>query len=307
MVFTIAEAKKAGVSIDRLRSKDLRRLGYGIYARDDVDLTEADLLTALTRSVPGAVARGLSAARYWEFPLPASSQEWLDGPKVTPVQLTGNGVVHRDTSILLWTRQRLPDSDIDTISDLRVTGRIRTWLDLARELSLDDLVAIGDHLVRIPRPWAEAGRTAPHATPAQLTAAVHEFRSPGGPRLREALDLVRVGSDSPAETALRLATMRAGLPAPVLNVRIRENGVDLGEPDLAWPDWKLCVEHEGPSHLTKKQQDKDIRRRESREEQGWVELQTVAADLHHQCRRGVRRIAEALRRHGWRPEASAAV
>lgn len=305
-MFTVEEAKKAGVSVDRLRSKDLRRLGYGIYARDDADLAEVDLLSALTRTTPGAAARGLSAARYWKFPLPIGSQEWLARPEVTPVNLTANGLVHRDTSILLWSRQRLAGEDIETIGDLKVTGRIRTWLDLAQDLALDDLVTIGDHLVRIPRPWAEDDRTAPFATPAQLAAAVHGYRSPGGPRLREALDLVRVGSDSPAETALRLAAVRAGLPDPVLNVRVRENGVDLGEPDLAWPDWKLCVEHEGPSHLTKEQQEKDIRRRENREAQGWAELQTVATDLHHRCRRGVQRITDALRRRGWHPEARAA-
>lgn len=301
-VFTIAEAIAARVSIDRLRSRDLRRLGYGIYARNDVHLTEVDLLTALTRTVPGAVARGLSAARYWKFPLPLRSQEWHADPRVTPVHLTANGVAHRDTSILLWNRQCVLDTDIDTIGDLRVTGRVRTWLDLAQTLPLDELVQIGDHLVRIPRPWAEQGRSRPYATPGQLSAAIRAYRSPGRPRLREALDLVRVGSDSPAETSLRLAALRAGLPPPVLNERVSENVVHLGEPDLAWPEWKLCVEHEGPNHLTREQQERDIRRRERREAQGWVELQTVSVDLHHQGRRGVQRITEALRRRGWRPE-----
>lgn len=305
-VFTVAEATEARVSIDRLRSGDLRRLGYGIYTRNDVALTEADLLMALTRTVPGAVARGLSAARYWKFPLPIRSQQWHAEPQVTPVHLTANGVAHRDTSILRWNRQCVPDTDIATIGDLRITGRVRTWLDLAQALPLDELVKIGDHLVRIPRPWAEQGRSRPYATPGQLSAAIRGYRSPGRPRLREALDLVRVGSDSPAETSLRLATLRAGLPLPVLNERVSENGVDLGEPDLAWPEWKLCVEHDGPDHLTKEQQERDIRRRERREAQGWVELQTVSVDLRHQGRRGVQRIAEALRRRGWRPESRAA-
>lgn len=302
-VFTAAEARKAGVSVDRLRAKDLRRLGYGIYTRADVDLTEYAVLTAMTRSDPLIVARGQSAARHWGFPLPWAMQTWVDTPQITPVHLTAGELVHRDTKLLRWNRQRLRGKEIVAISDLRLTDRVRTWLDLAQELDLDDLVKIGDHLVRNPRSWAE-GRRDPYATPAELATAITAYPGPGRPRLRTALELVRVGSDSGAETTLRLAAGRAQLPAPVLNVRQFAGGVDLGEPDLAWPEWKVCIEHDGPSHLTPEQQQKDIERRERREAHGWIEVQTVAADLRYECRRGVRRMIEALEKHGWRPSAA---
>lgn len=301
-VFTAAEAKQAGVSVDRLRANDLRRLGYGIYARTDVDLTELALLTAMTRSDPLVVARGQSAARHWGFPLTQALQRWDAAPQITPVHLTAGDLVHRDTKLLRWNRQRLRAEEIVTISDLRVTSRIRTWLDLAQEVSLDQLVKIGDHLVRIPRAWAE-NRLEPYATPAQLIDATLAYPGTGRPRLREALTLIRIGSDSAAETTLRLAAGRAQLPTPELNVRQFTDGVDLGEPDLAWPEWKVCVEHDGPSHRTKEQQEKDIRRRELREAHGWIEVQSVAVDLHNGCRRGLRRMREALLKHGWRPTA----
>lgn len=299
-VFTTAEAHRAGVGTERLRARDLRRLGYGLHARADVHLSELDILTALTRHNPMAVARGLSAARYWGLPLPWVPQQWHSEPHPTQVHLTANGNVHRSTALIRWNRQRLRAAEIVTIADLRVTDRVRTWLDLAQDLSLDQLVRIGDHLVRVPRDWAE-GRWIPHATLTRLTAAVADHPGPRRPLLRDALTLIRVGSDSPAETTLRLAAGRAGLPTPVLNSRQFDSGVDLGEPDLAWPEWKVCVEHEGPTHRTREQQEKDIARRELRESLGWLEVQTVSKDLHDRCRRGVRRMVEALGKHGWHP------
>lgn len=304
-VFTVAEARQAGVSMDRLRARDLRRLGYGLYARGDVDLLERDLLTALARNTPGVVARGLSAARYWEFPLPHAAQIWRTEPSLEPVHLAARAIPRRSTGLLKWSRQQLRDEEVVRIGDLEITSRVRTWLDLAHELTLDELVMIGDHLVREPRGWAE-DRTRPYATTDQLASAVDSYLSPGRPRLRDALELVRVGSDSPAETALRLAIGRAGLPAPLLNALLHENGRGLGEPDLSWPEWRLCVEHDGPSHLTRDQQEKDIARRERREAAGWLEVQTVARDLHDGCRRGVQRIEAALTRRGWRRQESAA-
>jgi hypothetical protein len=301
-VFTAAEAAHSGVSTDRLRAKDLRRLGYGLYARTEQELTEVAIIGALTRSDPAVVARGLSAARLWSFPLPRSHGEWAAVPRPTPIYLGAPGRTRRDTPLLRWSRQCLREDEIAQGAEVRVTTRIRTWLDLAAVLSREHLVQIGDHLVRIPRERLE-GRSRPFATMEELADAVHSCRRPGVTRLREVLGLVRVGSDSPAETTLRLAAARAGLPPPSLNRRVVEQGVDLGEPDLAWPQWRVCVEHDGPHHRTPEQQQKDIARRELREEHGWIEVQTVAVDLHSSCRRGVRRMTEALVRRGWQPAA----
>lgn len=299
-VFTRSEARRAGVSTDRLRARDLRRLTYGLYARKDTPLSEKAILAALTRNDPVVVAREQSAARHWSFPLPRDYETWKAAPELTQVHLTANGGPRRDSTLVLWNRQRLRREEIVEIEGLRVTSRVRTWLDLGRLLAVDELVKIGDHLVRIPRRWAE-GREFPHASIDELAAALREHPRSSTPNLRQALDLISVGSDSPAETALRLDLERGHLPVPQLNVRQVDQGIDLGEPDLAWPEWKVCVEHDGPSHRTPEQQQRDISRRELRESLGWIEVQTVAADLHNSCGRGLRRTREALMRHGWRP------
>lgn len=159
-------------------------------------------------------------------------------------------------------------------------------------------MAIGDHLVRTPRAGIER-RTKPFATIAQLRHLAQRYRGRGAVRLRDALDMVIVGSDSPSETMLRLAILRAGLPVPQANVEIFDGGISLGQPDLAWPKWRVCVEHEGPHHRTPRQQDRDIDRGELRRDRGWIEVQTTARDLRYDCSRAVARVEEKLRQRGW--------
>lgn len=304
-VFTAAEARRLGVTIDRLRSNDLARLGYGLYARKGIELTEREVLGALLREDHQIVVSGRSAARFWEMPLPLAMEQWVAMPQMTVMDLSLQGRVRRNRPYLRWSTRPLRGEEIVDVEGVRVTSRIRTWLDLARDLERDQLVIIADHLVRNPRPWAE-GRRAPFASPADLAAAIEALTGRGRPLLRDALSLARIGSDSPAETRLRLAADRAGLPSPVLNRRLIEGRSDLGEPDLAWPEWKVCLEHDGRDHRTKAQQEKDIARRERREQHGWTEVQTVANDLADGCRRGIERLTSALRRRGWEPGRSGA-
>lgn len=185
-----------------------------------------------------------------------------------------------------------------------LTSRVRTLLDLASIVAPDALVMIGDHLVRRPRPAFE-GRHEPHATLEQLREAAARFTGRGALRARAAMEQVRMSSDSPAETRLRLAFQRAGLPEPLVNVPARkagrdgEPGLDLGEPDLHWPQWRVAVEHEGPSHLDAEQLPKDIARAERREGAGWIEVRTTARDLRDNCSRAVARVRAALVRQGW--------
>ena len=299
-VFTAAEARRLGVTIDRLRAGDLVRLGYGLYARKDAELTERAVLGALLREDHQIVVSGRSAARLWKMPLPLEMERWEATPQMSVMDMSLQGRVRRNRPYLRWTRRPLRGEDIVDVDGLRITSRVRTWLDLTVHLHRDQLVIIADHLVRHPRPWAE-GRNTPYATPDILAAAIEAHPGRGRPLLREALSLARIGSDSPAETRLRLAAARAGLPGPVLNRRQFEGRADLGEPDLAWPDWKVCLEHDGRDHRTKAQQEKDIARRERREQHGWIEVQTVANDLTDGCRRGIERLTAVLRRRGWEP------
>ena len=297
-VFSRTEAAAAGVTVERLRAPDVRSVVRGLYARADAEILESDVVAALTKNDPRVAACGPTASRLWGFPQKIGARAWKFTDPASRIHLTNSTVRRRNTKKLRWRSLDLTASDVAEVGDARLTSRVRTWLDLAATLSTDDLTEIGDHLVRMPRAMFE-GRSSPHATLDQLRQAVLHHHGRGALRLRHSLEDIRIGSDSPAETRLRLGVLRSGLPVPLLNTAIRDDGIWLGEPDLSWPQWKVCVEHEGPTHLTKKQQEEDIGRTELRNAEGWIEVRTVAKDLRNSCARGTERIATALRRHGW--------
>ena len=331
-VFTTTEARRAGVPTTRLRANDLRSLGSELWARKGRTVTEREIVAALCRRDDDVFAVGLTAARLWGLPLPGDLGKQVvsapgharrvNGRTVhrprgksvdTRIHLGTSGTRRRETALVRWSRRTLtsdvlsgPPQGLVGPPAVRLAPRIRTLLDLAGLLRHDDLVSIGDHLVRRPRRTFE-GRTDPYVTPDQLIRAASVFHGLGALKARAVIAQVRVGSDSPAETRLRLAFLRAGLPEPLLNVRATVEGdaggelLDLGEPDLHWPQWRVAVEHEGPSHLRAEQLPKDIARGELRARAGWIEVRTTAEDLHHHGRRAVARVRNALLRHGWAP------
>lgn len=297
-VFTFAEAIAAGVPKARLLRGDVARIAPGVHRAAGRPVAEKDVAAALCRAHPDAVVAGISAGRLWDVPLPRDLASWAPGD---PIHLIQPGVRRRSTPTVSWRAGTLGDHEWRTGADgLRVTTAPRTFADLGSALELDDLVAVGDALVRVPRGGLE-GRFAPWATLDALTSAVAAHRGRGARVLREALALVRVGSDSPAETRLRLALVRAGLPEPLANVPMAESGTALGVPDLHWPEWRVCLEHEGPHHLRPAQLARDIARAERSHRHGWIEVRTTSADLREGCARAVARAREALLRQGWRP------
>jgi hypothetical protein len=180
---------------------------------------------------------------------------------------------------------------IRTIDGMRVTHAADTWCALSAILSVGELVAIGDHLVR---------RQHPDADMAELAAAVHRYSGRhGAKRLREALALIRPRTDSPKETELRLRILEAGLPEPAVNQAVRDlrgHHIKLG--DLVYQEYRVLVEYDGEQHRTDTAQyAKDARDLERAMNSGWLvvrvrrgEESTVAP-----------RTRAALRAHGWTP------
>lgn len=296
-IFTLGDARASGVSAQRLRRSDVLRIGPSLYRPRLVEPTEADVIAAYCGADPRIAACGPSAARLWGLPLPRALETWAPGD---PVHLTTSSSRRRSGPMVIWHDLALGPGDVRSGERVRATGPARTFLDMAALLDHDSLVIIGDALVRRPRPRLE-GRSDPWTTLDELRAAAGAFRGRGARRAREALRDVRMSADSPPETRLRLACIRDGLPEPVANGAVVVGGVDLGEPDLHWPQWRVCGEHEGPRHRTPEQQARDIRRTERRARFGWVEVLTTSGDLRDQCRTAVRRYTEALLRQGWRP------
>ncbi|GAB2537939.1 hypothetical protein [Brachybacterium huguangmaarense] len=228
-VFTTADARRLGIGPNRLRRADIRPLARGLFATTDAAITEAAVLAALCRADPSAVACGPSAARLYELPLPRTLASWELGD---PVHLTTTTAHRVGTAVARWSFLRLGAGESVHGAHLGATSPARTFLDLGQLLAVEDLVVLGDALVREPRAAFEARRDGAWVELEDLRRAVQAFHGRGARRLAEAVGHVRVGSDSPAETRLRRAIVAAGLPEPAPNAWIDDADGLLGQPDL---------------------------------------------------------------------------
>lgn len=303
-VFSSAEAMRAGVPVGRLRRRDLVALRRGLYARADLDITEADIAAALCRNDPSLVIVGLSAARMLKIPLSWHHQDWKTG---MPVHVSSPRRYRGSSDLIRWHSCTFGSGDVEMYkqngflpsyrSPLRMPRRARVWWQLATVLDLTQLVIVGDHLVRNPYEWAE-GRTTPWSTVDELAT---ECGGRNASKLREALAQIRIGADSPMETRMRLAFIAAGIPEPEINVPLMgSDGSRFHAPDFQWPQWRVCVEYDGRTHSDTDQIPRDIDRGIAAASAGFHELRLARDDAANGCARAVRRVREALAQRGWR-------
>ncbi|WP_406831930.1 DUF559 domain-containing protein [Pedococcus sp. KACC 23699] len=182
------------------------------------------------------------------------------------------------------------------LDGIPVTTAQDTFLDLAGELSLLDLVVLGDSLVG-------RGRISPE----ELVAAA-EQRGTARHRAiaRRAAGLVRVGVDSPMESRLRMLIVLAGLPEPVVNhVEYAEDGRWARRFDLSYPEHRLAIEYDGRQHAeSTKQWQRDVERRAELDQDGWRLVVVLADGIYRQPERTLERVVAAMRVRGMRARVS---
>ena len=155
----------------------------------------------------------------------------------------------------------------------------RTWLDLTHHLPLRYVIAMGDQLIRMPRPALE-GRTEPYADKEGLRLLIRQHPNMKGvEKARLALEDMRVGADSFPETFLRLALLDAGLPEPELQLRLDPDDLWSPSADLGYRRFRIAVQYDGAPHLTPEQQTRDNRRDEAFTSTGWSYFKANAHDL----------------------------
>ena len=204
--FTTAEAVRAGMSPKQLRHRQLRHMGKGIRAGcPTADLSLSVRVRPFIEVNERCAASHLTAAELHSLP-----QRRQDGPFEAFHLIRPEGAAHLDRPHVIVHRMKLFEDEVTTIDGIPVTTPARTWLDMAELLSVDEIVAMGDACVRVPRPEFE-GRGLPLCSIADLQRMIDRHKGKRGIRkAKEAIELVRVGSDSPQETMLRLAIVRAG-------------------------------------------------------------------------------------------------
>lgn len=143
--------------------------------------------------------------------------------------------VARPHTKLLWTP--LPESSVTSIGPLRTTTPCRTLLDLCRSVphtaavvAIDSALHLGLASTDLLTATFEAPSRLPRITDARL-----------------ALRAARPGAESPFETVSRLFFAAHGIPEPVLQHVIRDNGRFVARGDFFWPEAMLIGEADGQS------------------------------------------------------------
>lgn len=194
----------------------------------------------------------------------------------------------------------LGPGDLVRIGGVPVTSVRRTFLDLAPLLSVDELVAIGDQII-----CSHTGSCVPAkiamVEPSVLNAYIAEHAgSRGMCKLRTALELLRVGADSPPESRLRLMIARSPLPDFEHNVEICDAaGNALVGPDLACKEFRTCAEYDGGHHFTPGQQSKDHDRDFVTRSLGWHQVLLNKDDMRAGELVVVTKLARMLKLGGW--------
>ena len=254
-----------------MRARDIQHPYHGIAGAELRLVTVLERCRAYEpRMLDGQVFSHTTALALWGAPIPRGRAESLHlavrFPRTPPRTVGAHG-----HSLKRWEptlRFGLPLSDAAA-----------SWCESAWLLDRVELVAAGDALVTGERIAGE--RTTPLATTADLRRALAARRgSPGAGRALWALERIRTGVDSFAETQLRLLLVRHRLPEPVTDCPVPvADGITLHS-DLGYLEAKIAIEYEGDIHRTDRERwMRDIRRRELMEDAGWRVIRVVQADL----------------------------
>ncbi|WP_182379201.1 DUF559 domain-containing protein [Nocardioides sp. WS12] len=276
--FLRTDALAAGWSDKQLQSSRFQRLHVGIYLDADVDLTpgiraEAALLPFCAE----AFASHATAARLLRIPIPTLPEEHVTVP--------GDGDRRSRSGVRCHQVPRGSAPSVVLVDGIRVSAPAQVFVELAGQLSLVDLVVVGDHLVRNGRVRIDAlrdfcagwtGRRAAHA--------------------RVAASFVREKVDSPMESRLRMLILLAGLPEPRVNITYGEDdGLSYRRYDLSWPEVKVIVEYDGRHHIERIEQwESDLDRREAIDDSGWRILVVVSSGIYADPGRTLERIHRLL-------------
>ena len=284
-IFTVLEAPDLGISAHALRTRRFSAPTSGVRVHD-ADPSLIDRCRAIARVVhPNAAFARTTALRLLGIDVP-----W---------QLTNDHAIHIVTPRRGERPQRFSvtphycgQKQLDIVDrfGLRITSAPQTWLQVSHRLTRDSVVGLGDAMTR---------RKNAVTTVDALASLMREtFKMKGLTLCREAIELVRPGTDSWMETDLRLLMIDSGLPEPLVNVpALNDEGQFLALPDLSYPQLKIAIEYDGDHHRTDPATwRRDVERRQRLEDAGWLIITATADDVIRHPERVVIRIRAAINR-----------
>jgi hypothetical protein len=281
--FSARSARAAGLTRGRLRGHGYVRLGYDLTARldDAIDTRERLQLLATVLPPDAAFSHG-TAASLLGAP--------VDPPERPHVVLTPRRVLPQGSDFVVHGR-RLDAEDVVRHGGLRLTSGAQTFLDLAPGLLPQDLVAVGDALLR-------DGHLSEEVLLSRLARA---GRTRGVVRARMCAPLLSAMAMSRPESLMRYWLLTSDLPDPQAQVPVRDQwGRVVAHGDLGYPEWRVLLEYEGRQHAEADQFGRDVDRYSLMGADGWLVLRFAARHVHGPTA-VVDRTRRALISRGWVP------
>lgn len=269
----------AGVTPKQLRGPGYRCVLPGAY------VAAATVVTPLVRVRAALLPYGdlawashASAARVYDLPIPTLAMEHVSVPRAGQRRRHQAVKVH----VGAGTRTRV-------VRGVRVSDPTTLFVEMAGQLSLVDLVVLGDAMVRRGL-----------VTPAALVDFCASVAHPAAATSRTAAAYVRRDVDSPMETRLRMLLVLAGLPEPQVNLKIRDDDGDvLRKYDLSYPAVRVAVEYNGKVHvLTTEAWEEDLERRGAIDDDGWRLLPVISPGIFSTPEQTLRRVHRILLARG---------
>lgn len=293
--FSLAQARSRGVSRARADARDLARPFHGIRSREEPSTFLARVQCYLPRMRSGQRFIGRTAVRLWALPFPVRwrAEEAIEvacahqqsPPRTRGVRGRRLGAQRADT----WSVQAAP-----------VVDPVSAVFSCAAELTVRQIVVLLDAVIStadnypgaasVPRPVVNRG---------DVERRLAEWGTfAGSGRVRAATARMRERVESPKETEVRLTIADAGLPEPVVQCEVRNDGSLVARTDLAYPVWRIAIEYEGDGHrVDRAQWRRDVARQRDLEDLGWAVIRVTQQDLDDPrgFRRRLSRLIEARR------------
>ncbi|MDQ4006742.1 MAG: hypothetical protein M3211_01440, partial [Actinomycetota bacterium] len=235
----LADAAEHRLSRGKLRSLRWERLSHGLYRPRGQQLTPHEVAAALSGVLPRDSGFGhltSAALRQWWLPNRLGPHVWL-------ATTTSNVHVQRDGGYV----RRSKYAEYDDLDGVPVVSAAQTLVELARDLTLVDLVPMVDCALRRGAKTDDILRAA-------------RPRVPGARRLRRAVDLADERSESWWESVLRLLHVLSGLGPVECQVPLWDGGMFIARADLHLVGTVRFPECDGGRHREKDRHDQDLHR-----------------------------------------------